>query len=109
LIAFYVLLELLVPEFDSGFWARAPSASFMPMPEAAVDEDHQAILTKDDVRRARHVATMNTKAESQAMGGSTHDNFRRRVLPPNAPHECGPSWRRSGFRCLVSFQRALWI
>jgi hypothetical protein len=90
LIALYVLLEFLAPEIGSSLGRGASSASFMSVPETAVNEDHQAILSKHNIRRARHVATMNTKAEPQAMRGSTHDHFRHRVLPPNAPHECGP-------------------
>lgn len=63
-ITLHVLPKLLAPEFGSGLRRRASSTSFMPVPEAAVNEDRKAMLTEHDVRRARHVATMNTKAES---------------------------------------------
>ncbi len=103
-ISLYVLPELLVPELDSGLRCRASSTPFVAMPEAPVNEDHQPMLAEDNIRRARQVAAVHTKAKSQAVSRSTHDDFRCGVFPPNTPHERGSRWRRRSFEGLAGFR-----
>lgn len=103
-IALYVLPELVVPELDSGLRHCASSTSFVAMPKAPVNEDNQAVLGEDDIRRSRQVATVHAKAEAQAMGCSAHDDFRCGVLPPNTSHERGSLRRGRSFQNLAGLR-----
>jgi hypothetical protein len=104
LITLYILSKLFIPEVGSRFRRSASPTSFVPMPKAPVNEDHQPIFADCDVRRAGQIATMQAKAKPQPMGGATHHDLGCRVLSPNATHECGPCRRRWSFRDLLGFQ-----
>jgi hypothetical protein len=45
-----VSVEFCLPPFGAGFWGGGSFAPFMPMPEAAVDEDHGFIFRQDNIR-----------------------------------------------------------
>lgn len=44
--------ELLVPEFRPCCWNSSISAPFMPVPEAAMNENHSPPARKNDIRSA---------------------------------------------------------
>ena len=48
-----VTLNLSLPELCVCFWHAEQPAILMAMPEAAVDENHSAILAHDDIGMAR--------------------------------------------------------
>jgi hypothetical protein len=51
-IAPFVRLEFLLPERMVAFWLIRELASFVPMPEAAVDKDHSLSRRQDNIRSA---------------------------------------------------------
>ena len=67
-----LLVTLLVPGnlgrpvIGIGLGDRIVSASFVTMPEAAVNEDYSPVLGKDDVWRTRETFVIYSIAESQA-------------------------------------------
>ena len=46
-----VAVEFGQPPFTAVRWGRAVLAAFVPMPEAAVDKDRNALSDQDNVRR----------------------------------------------------------
>ena len=54
LVTFAVTGYLVLPECRIGLGQYELSASFMPVPETAVDKDRRSVLAHDDVRFARH-------------------------------------------------------
>ena len=53
-VTFAVTGYLVLPECRIGLGQYELSASFMPVPETAVDKDRRSVLAHDDVRFARH-------------------------------------------------------
>jgi hypothetical protein len=56
------------------------------MPKTAVDEDHGAVLRKDEIGCAREVASMKAKPETRSMRRPSDDEFRRSVLSSHGAH-----------------------
>jgi hypothetical protein len=57
------------PELSVRFWDRVVFATFVAVPEAAVDEDNGFVLREDDVWRARELADILSVAETSAPDG----------------------------------------
>ena len=53
-VPFAVAVDFRLPEGGVGLGQYELSASFMPVPETAVDKDRRSVLAHDDVRFARH-------------------------------------------------------
>ena len=53
-VPFAVTGYLVLPECRIGLGQHELSASFMPVPETAVDKDRRSVFAHDDVRFARH-------------------------------------------------------
>ena len=51
LVSRRISVELLQPELAAVRWCCAIFATFVPMPEAAVDEDDGFVFRQNDVRR----------------------------------------------------------
>lgn len=66
LVTLLVLGNLGRPVIGIGFWNRIISASFVAMPEAAVNEDYSPVLGKDDIWRTWETFVIYPIAESQA-------------------------------------------
>ncbi len=58
----------------------------MPMPEAAVDEDHGMQPGKDDVGSSGKIASLQPKPKAEAMQQTPHPPLGRRVGTANARH-----------------------
>lgn len=58
----------------------------MPMPEATVDEDNDAMLRKNNIRPTRQSRTVHTVSESLAVQEAPKEALRFCVLAPNAGH-----------------------
>ena len=77
-----LLVTLLVPGnlgrpvIGIGLWNRIVSASFVTMPEAAVNEDYSPVFGKDDVWRTGETFVINPIAESQAPESVSHAQLR---------------------------------
>jgi hypothetical protein len=59
----------------------------MPMPKTAVDEYRLTEATKDDVRCAGKVTTMEAETKPQAVNQSADNEFRRRMRAFDSSHE----------------------
>ncbi len=66
-VSLLITVDLLSPELGACRRARGEVASWMPVPEAPMDEDYLATARKHDVRRARKIATMQAEAVSQGV------------------------------------------
>ena len=90
LVAFVTLLvasNLLPPILAVGM--RDMPVHFMPVPEATVDENHDAILAQHDIRRARqplHVLAVTVAARKEV---TPHNPLRLRVLALDFRHDGG--------------------
>jgi hypothetical protein len=81
-----VRLELGTPELHSGLRHVGHSASRMPVPEAAMHKDDEAVLRQDNVRSARQVLSMQAEAVSKSVQSRPHNPLRARVLGPDPGH-----------------------
>ena len=63
-VPFAVTGYLVLPECRIGLGQYELSASFMPVPETAVDKDRRSVLAHDDVRFARHALDIEPVAVS---------------------------------------------
>lgn len=57
------------------------------MPEATVNEHNRLPLLKNNIRFSRQVLPVNPKATAETVENPSHNQFRRRILTPNAPHD----------------------
>ena len=64
LVTFAVTGYLVLPECRIGLGQYELSASFMPVPETAVDKDRRSVLAHDDVRFAGHALDIEPVAVS---------------------------------------------
>lgn len=60
----------------------------MPMPEAAVDKDHQSMSGKHDIRLTGKVRSVEPETVTHSMKQLPDPEFRTRVLAPNTGHIC---------------------
>jgi hypothetical protein len=81
--------EFLQPELASIRWCRAIPATVVPMPEAAVDEDHGFVFRENNIRLSWKVLHMQTEPIPHPMQEAAHDEFRARVLATNPAHVPG--------------------
>jgi hypothetical protein len=66
----------------------------MPMPETTMHENDAFQPWKDEVGAAGQFASMQPETKSKLVDKSPHDQFRRRILAPDATHpaaslDCG--------------------
>jgi len=66
------------------------AAAAMSVPEAAMNEHHDAAAGKDDVRRAREVASVHAEAIAHPAQERADRKLRSGVLPPDAGHHSAP-------------------
>lgn len=58
----------------------------MTVPEAAMYEDGRAVSWQHDIRLAGQLADMQAEPEPLSVQKASHQDFRFRVLPPDAGH-----------------------
>ena len=51
----------------------------MPVPEAAIDEDHSSMLRQNDIRAAREIAPMQPESVASGMQATPHYKFWFRI------------------------------
>lgn len=78
--------ELFLPELRAGLRRGRIGASFMPMPEAAMDEDDGPVLRENDVRFPRQVRNMQLETEAFPVEQAAQHQFRFCVLTPDTGH-----------------------
>src|SRR5437762_9045069 len=66
----------------------------MPMPEAAVNENHGFVFRKNDIRATWQLLSMQPKAITHPMQQPSHSHFRRCILSPDPAHIPAPALRR---------------
>lgn len=59
--------ELLPPELLPRLWRRGQPTAWVPMPEAAMDEDDDLVLGKNDVRTTGKVAAIEPEPEARSV------------------------------------------
>lgn len=62
-------VELRLPELRPGRWDGRVATALVAMPEAAVHEDHGAMLRKDNVRPTVNIAGMKPEAGRRRTSG----------------------------------------
>ena len=81
-----VAIELVAPELDSCLRHRSFAAAGMAVPETAVDEDHGFVFGKDDIRRPRQVAAVESEAKSETVQQFSNRYFRSGISSANSAH-----------------------
>jgi hypothetical protein len=86
LVTHGVAQQFLTPERDAGLGDSTPAPAAVPVPEAAVDEDHESSGAKDDVRASRPVRRVQAKAISQRKEYPSHGALGAGVPATNLGH-----------------------
>lgn len=81
-----IALKFFVPEGFVGFRSRGVFAAFMPVPEAAVDEDNGFIFGQNNIRFTGQGADVFAEAISGAVQHGADEDFRFRILSPDSRH-----------------------
>lgn len=81
-----VLGEFIHPERDAGFGRIGVAASFVPVPEAPVDEDSESVAREDQIRAAGKVLPMQTKAQTQLVRDPANHDLGSGVPPFDPGH-----------------------
>jgi len=82
-----VAAQLLRPVVLVAFRNRSPSAAFVSMPEAPVDEHHSAVFGQDNVRIAWQVTAMYAESKTLCMQRSPNADLRCGVLALDPRHD----------------------
>jgi hypothetical protein len=88
-ILFVTLLvpgEFCCPEIKSRLRRRRLSTPIVPMPETSVNEQRSTMLWKNEIRGARQIAPVQTKAKTQRMRRFADRKLWRRVPASHRPH-----------------------
>lgn len=85
-VAVNITLELSLPELCVGLRCGGVAATFMSMPEAAVDEHRRPVLRENKVRGARQLSDMKSIAKSLGEKKRAEGPLRPSILSANARH-----------------------
>src|SRR5437667_5681281 len=85
--------KLSLPELLPRFWSIGIRTT-VAMPEAAMNEDRQAISHKYDIRLARKIPTVKPEAITQPVQGGPQSAFRFSIQSPNTGHVPASPLRR---------------
>jgi hypothetical protein len=89
MIASDIFIELALPKLAIACRLGRISASFMPMPEAAMDKDNGSPFGKDNIRRARQAPIMEPKAKAFRMQCLANEHFGLGVSALDTGHHAG--------------------
>jgi len=64
-------------------------ATFVPMPEATVNENDRVVLWKNEIRRSRQTSSVKPETEACAVQGTPHFHFGPGIPAPDARHHAG--------------------
>lgn len=84
-----IILQLLSPEIGAGLGQRGESASFVVVPEAAMDENAGPETWQHNVWTPREVLAMQPKTITTGMQKLPHRYFRFGIPAPDAGHHSG--------------------
>lgn len=84
-----VRVELRLPELRPGRWGGGVATALVAMPEAAVHEDHGAVLRKDKVRSTVDLAGMKPEAKTARVQCPPESQLGPSVLSPDPRHHPG--------------------
>jgi hypothetical protein len=62
----------------------------MLVPEAAVDEDHEALIAKHEIGCSREIVIMATELKAKLPEQATNDQLGRSQLAANTRHQAPP-------------------
>ena len=85
-VAIDIAQEFPLPELLVGSRGSGIAATFVPMPEAAMDEHHRPVLWEHKVRGAGQLSDMKSIAKSPGEKKGAKGSFRPGVLSANARH-----------------------
>lgn len=85
-VANAVALYLGPPERRVGLWHHEVPTTFVPMPEAAVDEDDSPVFAQDNVRMPRQTWVVQPVAEPSAEQELSHQFLWRGISPSYRSH-----------------------
>lgn len=88
-----IAFNLLFPEFNIGLWQPEILTSFMPMPEASVDENDGLVFLQNNIRSARQFSDLNTETHTTGEKILPHNYLRLRILPFDGRHTAAPLLR----------------
>ena len=89
-VPLHVALELLESECSARRRRGRVTALRMPVPEAAMDEDHGAQTGKHQIRTARKSPRLQSEPVPESVDERPHRALRRRVLAADAGHQGRP-------------------
>lgn len=84
MISFYVPCELWLPVFGPRFRFRCKPTARVLVPEAAMHEDGDAVLRKNDIRLSGQILAVQAESETSGMEKLTNGKFGDRVLRSDA-------------------------
>lgn len=85
-VAINIAQEFPLPELFVGPRGSGIAATFVPMPEASVDEYHRPVLWEHKVRRAGQLSDMKSIAKSPGEKKRSKGSLRPSILSANARH-----------------------
>src|SRR5690606_32670525 len=85
--------KFIRPKLHARLGDRRLRATSMPMPEASMNENGDAISRQYNVRASRQVSPMQAKAITLAEEHSPNDHFRSGIRLPDSGHQPRPSLR----------------
>jgi len=80
-----VLLDFARPKFDVRL-RKLRTATPVSVPKAAVDENRDSMLRKNEVGASGEIRPMQPKPEAEAMSSPSGQKLRRRVETPDRAH-----------------------
>ncbi len=84
-----VAIQFFQPEFAPVCWRGAILASFVAMPEAAVDENDCFVFRQNNIRFAGQRFDVQPKAVTHPMQQAPDDQLRGSIFPADAAHVPG--------------------
>lgn len=85
-VARHVALDLLTPEFHIALRQTVIAASFMAVPEAAVDEDDGLVFRQNDVRASGQFPCLDPESQSTGEEVFAHYHLGLRILALDGRH-----------------------
>jgi len=82
-----VPVKFLLPPFGSCFRGGGSFATFMSVPEAAVDEDNGLVFAQDDIGFTRQIFAMQAEAVAGAVEHGADEEFGLCILSANLAHQ----------------------
>lgn len=88
-VPLYIIPEFLSPEIGASLGQRGESASFVVVPEAAMDENTGPETWQHNIRTPGEILAMQPKTISTGMQKLSHRYFRLGIPAPDAGHHSG--------------------